>query len=399
MRPTEENSKRCGSPSRHSVPIACAAGLAICLASLLAEKPAAAAEFTFHLEPAVAFWVDKPQSDRFTPGFYLALRPGVAINRVFGVQWSYALLATGSGKNYDENGQAHFLSAGLRLRPFGTLQSASKYLGGMFVDFNFGYVRTGKLDRFGFDAGVGYGFQVLPWLSLGIVLRYNQIVQPDDISGHDPNDAQFMTVGIDLAFGTPYSEEEVEDCFEAPECRPEEEREDPPLQAQLPCPDSCPDADWDGVCDAVDRCPTKIGPPATLGCPIDPCSGDPLIVLVQFDFDSAEMPDLKKKGVQTMDPVLEEVAAAIAQDPTCRVCIIGHASEEGPDAHNDELSQWRATAVQGYMIDHGLAQSVMPTTGFGSNCPLVPDSTLSLNRRVDFLRLLEGESCPVDCLY
>ena len=32
---------------------------------------------------AVALWIDTPQSDRFTPGVYLAVRPGVALVRKF----------------------------------------------------------------------------------------------------------------------------------------------------------------------------------------------------------------------------------------------------------------------------------------------------------------------------
>lgn len=98
-----------------------------------------------------------------------------------------------------------------------------------------------------------------------------------------------------------------------------------------------------------------------------------------------------------MDPVLDAVAEAIAKDPSCRVCILGHASEEGTAEYNEELSRSRASAVQDYMTDHNLAEMRMPTTGMGDRCQLVPETSRVLNRRVEFRRLQDGESCPTDC--
>ncbi len=158
----------------------------------------------------------------------------------------------------------------------------------------------------------------------------------------------------------------------------------------------CPDGDRDGVCNADDRCPTAAGPQAAFGCPINPCGTSPLMVLVQFKYDSSEMP-AQKLGVQTMDPVLDAVAKAIAQDATCRVCVLGYASEEGTAAYNEDLSRRRAAAVQDYLIARGLPTMRMPTTGMGERCQLVPERSRELNRRVEFRRLREGESCPRDC--
>ncbi len=137
------------------------------------------------------------------------------------MQWSYALLVTAPKGDYTEDGSAHFLTAGMRLRPFATLRPASERLGGFFVDFNLGYVRTQDLDRFGFDMGAGYGFQIKPWFSLGIVVRYGQIVQPDDISTEDPNDAHFITLGLDFAFGPAAKKKTPPECPSArlPESR------------------------------------------------------------------------------------------------------------------------------------------------------------------------------------
>ncbi len=158
----------------------------------------------------------------------------------------------------------------------------------------------------------------------------------------------------------------------------------------------CPDRDRDGVCDADDRCPTSIGTSATLGCPIEPCSSSPLVVIVQFEYDSTALPSMGD-DVEKMDPVLDAVGDAIEQDPSCRVCIVGHASEEGPAEYNQVLSSRRASAVKDYLTIRGLAEAQMLTTGLGERCRLVPESTHALNRRVEFRRLKEGASCPIDC--
>jgi len=393
MGPTQTNSKRCGQRLWHRDLTACAVGLAMCLAALFVGKPAAAQEFVLHVEPAVAFWVDEPQMSRYTPGFYFAIRPGIALGRVVALQWSYALLAVGAGKDYDEWGSAHFLTAGIRLRPFATLRPEKEQLGGLFVDFNLGYVRTEDLNRFGFDAGIGYGFQAADWFSIGPAVRYGQIVQPASIPDRDSNDAQFVTVGVDLAFGPAY--EPAPECPAAPQCVQEEEKEEAVAAAALPCL-TCPDDDHDGVCNTEDDCPTAVGPAETLGCPIEPCGSKPLVVLVQFDYNSSSMPVLKA-GAQTMDPVLDAIAAAIDRDPGCRVCIMGHASEEGPAGYNQTLSSQRAEAVQGFMASHGISESRMPTVGVGERCQIIPVASHILNRRVEFRRLGAGDSCPTDC--
>jgi hypothetical protein len=379
----------------HRVLTAGTAGLAICLLWLLSATPAKAQEFTFHLEPAVAFWLDEPQSTRFSPGFYGAVRPGVSLGRVVGLQWTYAMLFVPAGDNFSEDGTAHFLMAGIRIRPFGTLQSAKNHLGGLFADFNIGYVRTGELDRLGLDAGLGYGFQVASWFSLGPVVRYAQIFQSNSTPNVDSNDGQFLTVGLDLGFGAARKEARQVECQAAPECVPERIREVVMVPAEeRPC---C-DGDQDGVCDDDDRCPLQPGPASTFGCPIDPCSGKPLIVVVQFKYDSSVLPLPRDDDPQTMDPVLDAVAKAIAQDPSCRVCVIGHASEEGAVQYNIDLSKRRSTAVQDYLVARGLIKARIPATGMGAKCQMVPESSRTLNRRVEFRRLQEGESCPTDCL-
>ena len=387
----------------------------IAAAALLAAAapvgPVAAQDFQLHAEGAAAFWLDDPQSDRFTPGLYAAIRPGVSVGRVVSLQWSYAVLAVPPKDEFSDAGAAHFLTAGIRLRPLAPIQPDEKQLGGLFVDFNVGYVRTGPLDRLGIDTGIGYGFQPTTWLSVGPVLRYVQVLQPDRLTGADPNDAQLLTAGLDFGFGPAHKHEAepVAEPITCPECaacptaaEPPPEKECPVAQAATPAAviaktEVCPDGDKDGVCDADDRCPTEAGMAATLGCPIEPCQGKPLVVLVQFPFDSSSLPARKQNEPATMDPVLDAIAAAISQDPSCRVCIIGYTSEEGAGSYNQALSLRRATAVEKYLHARGLADNRLPTIGMGERCPLIPEASLVLNRRVEFRRLDEGQSCPTDC--
>lgn len=384
--------------SQNRLGFAATLGVAACLSSSLVSGAAQAQQFQLHAEGAVAVWLDQPQSDRFTPGAYLALRPGLALGRVLSLQWSYAALMVPAGEGFDEAGAAHFLTTGLRVRPFGAMMDEERQLGGLFADVNAGYVRTGPLDRAGFDLGLGYGFQPADWLSVGPVVRYLQILQPDRIADQTPGDAQFLTMGLDFGFGAAPKDEPVASA---------------PVSAEpLRCPDAviCPeqgilsycaegdkDTDRDGTCDSVDLCKTEIGPPATLGCPIDPCSGKPLVVLVQFPYDSSAMPPEKQQEPQTMDPVLDSIAKAISLDPSCRVCIMGHASDEGADDYNLTLSRERSEAVSRYLVRQGLPRDRMPTTGMGTRCPLEPATSLMLNRRVEFIRLMDGESCPTTC--
>jgi hypothetical protein len=362
--------------------------------ALTAPSVAQGQEFRLNVEPAAAFWLDKPQSERFTPGFYGAIRPGVAIGPIVTIQGSYALLATPAKGDYEEFGVAHLVEAGLRVRPFGAMVDETQQLGGLFVDFNFGYVRTGPLDRFGLDAGLGYNFQVAPSFALGPVVRYTQIFQDDKKVDQDANDAQVLTVGLNFAFGPAHKVEPESDgtTVQGP-------LSPYPVPAPAPAPvtPACLDTDKDGICDFEDRCPEAGGPAATLGCPIDPCLGPKLVVLVQFPYDSAALPPPVDGDLQTMDPVLDAMAKAMAKTPACRVCIVGYASEEGGVDHNLDLSRQRGKAVQGYLTARGLSAKRMPTTGLGASCQLVPEMSRMMNRRVEFHRLDEGQGCPVDC--
>jgi len=357
------------------------------------EQPASAENaFTLQVETAAAFWLDDPQSDRFTPGFYGAIRPGIALGRVVGLQLSYSMLYTPAAKGFTEDGSAHMLMVGARFRPFATMQSDdSHYGGGLWFDVNAGYARTGDLDRFAFDVGLGYGFQVSPSFAIAPVVRYGQIVQGNNVPLTDPNDAQYLTAGLNFTFGEAYEAPEEVVAQDPIECGPQKVAE------AVPCaPTGCSDRDKDGVCDDFDNCPDFAGRVGAHGCPINPCNGKPLVVLVQFEYNSAALPAQADRA-QYMDPMLDAVAEAIAKDPSCNVCIMGFASQDGPKDRNLTLSRERANAVQHYITGRGIKASRLPTVGMGERCLLQPQESDILNRRVEFRRLNEGQTCPTDC--
>jgi outer membrane protein OmpA-like peptidoglycan-associated protein len=355
--------------------------------------------YALHMEPGMAVWLDNPQASRFKPGFYGAIRPSLTIGPFVALQLSYALLATPNRAPFDDNGVGHFFMVGVRVRPLANIVPSGGRVGGLFTDVNLGVVRTGDISRFAFDVGVGYGFHVTPSLSVGPYLRYVQVVQSNDAVGVNPNDAQLLVLGVDFAFGHgARGASNKDECLTAEECEcRSDDEQGTPAPVDCVAVESCPDADGDSICDEDDQCPALAGVAATWGCPIDPCSGRPLRVSVSFSFDSSDMPEARARGEQTMDPVLEEVAAAVLRDASCRVCIIGYASEEGDAGHNMTLSNQRASAVQEYMTARGLAESRIPTSGLGDTCQLVPTRSRARNRVVEFLRLADGEVCPTTC--
>jgi outer membrane protein OmpA-like peptidoglycan-associated protein len=96
------------------------------------------------------------------------------------------------------------------------------------------------------------------------------------------------------------------------------------------------------------------------------------------------------KGSAQLDPsftpVLDKVAESLNLYPKTTIDIIGHASTEGADQANLDLSYRRAEAVRMYLQGRSVLPQRMATGGLGETQPLVfPDDTegkRSQNRRV-----------------
>jgi outer membrane protein OmpA-like peptidoglycan-associated protein len=187
--------------------------------------------------------------------------------------------------------------------------------------------------------------------------------------------------------------------------------------------DGCPDVDndGDGIADTKDECPTRAededGFEDRDGCPDldndqdgfldvdDGCANAPenfnayldddgcpdeippdliefagAIPAIQFEVNSAKLKRSSHK-------ILDKAARALMGYPDLSVEIAGHASSEGDDDYNMELSQERVLTVREYMIDRGIDPSRLTARGYGETQPVASNDTeegRSINRRVEF---------------
>jgi outer membrane protein OmpA-like peptidoglycan-associated protein len=157
--------------------------------------------------------------------------------------------------------------------------------------------------------------------------------------------------------------------------------------------EGCPsDADGDGIPDGIDQCPnTPAGLKVdALGCPIEVTEKETemldtgMIRLQNVNFET---------GKSTLLPdsyaALDEVGGILLKWPQLSIEIGGHTDSRGRAEKNQILSEQRAKAVRDYLVEKfpGLATAQLTTKGYGSNRPLVPNTSalnMSKNRRVEF---------------
>ena len=160
------------------------------------------------------------------------------------------------------------------------------------------------------------------------------------------------------------------------------------------CPDN--DNDGDGIVDAGDQCPNRAevvnGFEDDDGCPDEkpvekpPVEEPPRPVefpSVNFTYDSA---DLDSDGRSSMT----ELARVLSDRPGIRVRIEGHASSEGTERYNIQLSNTRALTVARFLVDQGISESRVETVAYGESRPIADNSTeegRQRNRRVELLLL------------
>lgn len=86
----------------------------------------------------------------------------------------------------------------------------------------------------------------------------------------------------------------------------------------------------------------------------------------------------------TAQDILAKQAAWLAENPEFSAIIEGHADEQGTRAYNLALGARRASAVQGYLIDQGVAAARLKTISYGKERPLAicsDESCYAQNRR------------------
>ncbi|WP_207424476.1 OmpA family protein [Desertivirga brevis] len=146
------------------------------------------------------------------------------------------------------------------------------------------------------------------------------------------------------------------------------------------------DADGDGVSDKFDKEPNSAagavvdGSGRTIKFP----SADSLAAsgagnIIQFEFDSSV---LKTSSYPTLDRISSELRGNSA----AKVTLDGHASAEGTEAYNLNLSRDRANSVKTYLVNSGVDANRISTKAYGESRPLTSNATEEgriRNRRVE----------------
>ncbi len=100
---------------------------------------------------------------------------------------------------------------------------------------------------------------------------------------------------------------------------------------------------------------------------------------VTFAFNSADL------NAQFF-PVLDKVAATLAEYDKTIIEVAGHTDSVGSDAYNLQLSDRRANSVAAYLSGHGVARTRIVTVGAGEGHPIASNDTdagRAQNRRVE----------------
>ncbi len=98
-----------------------------------------------------------------------------------------------------------------------------------------------------------------------------------------------------------------------------------------------------------------------------------------FEVDSDQI----KPGFHS---TLEKISGVVNKYGKTRLVIAGHTDSTGSTEHNQELSERRAQAVQGYLLSENVYPNRLGASGYGEGQPVASNDTeqgRSKNRRVD----------------
>ncbi|PHK21132.1 cell envelope biogenesis protein OmpA [Nostoc linckia z16] len=181
----------------------------------------------------------------------------------------------------------------------------------------------------------------------------------------------------------------------------------------------CPDGDSDGIADKDDQCPQVAGPRENNGCPWPDTDGDgvldkdDLCPSVKGTAANRGCPEVTEEVMKRLNeyartilfnsgkatfkeetmPVLASMLAIFKEYPQARFAIEGHTDSDGSNALNQTLSENRAAAVKGFLVENGIAADRLTSTGFGETKPIASNKTAkgkAQNRRVE-VKLIKTE--------
>jgi hypothetical protein len=129
--------------------------------------------------------------------------------------------------------------------------------------------------------------------------------------------------------------------------------------------------------DPTDCSPATGAPINGVGVALDACEAA-VVYGVNFDVDADRLRD-------DAVPALEQILAALQARGELGVTVEGHTDADAGEAYNLDLSQRRADAVVGWLVDRGVDASRLTATGFGETRPVADNETAAgkaANRRV-----------------
>jgi len=151
-----------------------------------------------------------------------------------------------------------------------------------------------------------------------------------------------------------------------------------PAAPLAPPPDAAPaDTDRDGVVDASDRCP---GTPSGVAVDEAGCTQQGKVTLAGVRFENASATLLRDSTA-----ALDRVAADLKKYPQLEIEVQGYTDSVGSAEYNLRLSQQRADAVRGYLIEQGVRTVQVLARGYGEADPVADNATAAgraQNRRV-----------------
>ncbi|HEU4852826.1 MAG TPA: OmpA family protein [Telluria sp.] len=111
---------------------------------------------------------------------------------------------------------------------------------------------------------------------------------------------------------------------------------------------------------------------------------------VLFDVDQAR---LKQQGMDNVS----KLAEVLKSNPERTVMVEGFTDSTGSDAHNQQLSERRATAVRDALVSQGVDRARIQMRGYGERFPVASNNNASdrqLNRRVEIVLSDESGRIP-----
>lgn len=115
--------------------------------------------------------------------------------------------------------------------------------------------------------------------------------------------------------------------------------------------------------------------------PLQPLETGAAIVLKNIFFDTKKF-NLEPESIIELDKVL----VLLNDNPKLKIQINGHTDSDGLPNENQLLSNNRARAVIGYLLQHGIAAARLTAKGFGSTKPIADNKSeagKALNRRTE----------------